>query len=399
MKRAFARVLGLVFLIGCGSDEPTGARVGAVAPGAGGTAGLGGAAGTAGAAGGTGAGIPGGNPGGPVGSPGGSGSEVCKVTTVGSGRVSPDMLIVLDRSGSMRMGGVDRWGPSVAGLKTITASLQERVSFGLMAFPGTMVDAVGGVVQIVDCTTLTDPLELIACLGQAIPQVSGGTCDAGVLNVPIAPRNAAAIATALDGMAPGGATPTAVTLQAAQAELEKFQSAPDSPSAAKYVLLVTDGAPNCGNGFGAEQDPAAVDASVAAIEAMARAGIKTYVMGYGTQSDPRLKAALDRMAVAGDTGDAQHRPIEDEQSLVATFQQITGTLLSCEFALEQTVIDKSYVKVTFDGVQLNVDDANGWVLSADRKKVTLQGTACTRAKEDGHLISVTVQCEPVAPLL
>jgi hypothetical protein len=396
MKRASARLLGFVLLIGCGSDEPTRASVGTVGAGVGG-----GAAGTAGlaagAAGGTGASAPGGLAG-AGGSPGGSG--VCKVTTVGTGRVSPDMLIVLDRSGSMRMGGVDRWAPSVAGLKTITASLEDRVSFGLMAFPGTMVDPVGGVVQIVDCSTLSDPLAILECLAGAIPQVSGGTCDAGLVNVPIGPGNAAAIATALDGMVPGGATPTAATLQAAHAELQKIQSAPDSPAAAKYVLLVTDGAPNCTNGFGgAGQDPAAVDASVAAIEAMAGQGTKTFVVGYGTQSDPQLKAALDRMAVAGDTGDTQHRPIEDEQSLVNTFQQITGSLLSCEFALDQAVADKSYVKVTFDGVQLNVDDPNGWSLSADHKKATLQGNACARAKEEGHLISVTVQCEPVAPLL
>jgi von Willebrand factor type A domain len=396
MKRALARMFGVMFLIACGSDEPTGARVNAVGAGTGGATGVGGI--TGGGAG-AGAGVPRGNPAAPAGSPGGSG--VCMATTVGTGRVSPDMLIVLDRSGSMRMDGVDRWGPSVAGLKQITASLQERVSFGLMAFPGTMADPVGGVVQIVDCTTLTDPLELVACLAGAIPQVSGGSCDAGVLNVPIAPRNAGAIASALDAMAPGGATPTAATLQAAQAELQKIQSGPDNPSAAKYVLLVTDGAPNCAGGFGgSDQDPAAVDASVAAIEAMARAGIKTFVMGYGTQNDARLKASLDRMAQAGDTGDTQHRPIEDEQSLVSTFQQITGTLLSCEFSLDQAVIDQSYVKVTFDGVQLNVGDlANGWTLSADRRKVTLQGGACARAKEDGHVIGVTVQCEPVAPLL
>jgi hypothetical protein len=325
---------------------------------------------------------------------------VCKVTTVGSGRVAPDILIVLDRSGSMRNDGVDRWGPSVAGLKTITSSLQERVSFGLMAFPGTMVDPVGGAVQIVDCTTLTDPIEFATCLTGAITQVSGGTCDAGVLNVPLGSRNAAAIATALDGMRPGGATPTAATLQAAQAELQKIQTGPDNPSAAKYVLLVTDGAPNCAGGFGgADQDPAAVEASVGAIQAMAQQGIKTYVMGYDTQSDQRLKSALDRMAQAGDTGDTQHRPIGDEQSLVSAFQQITGTLLSCEFSLDQAVADKSYVKVTFDGVQINVDDPNGWSLSADRRKVTLQGGACEMAKQDGHIISVTVQCDPVVPLL
>jgi hypothetical protein len=325
------------------------------------------------------------------------------VTTVGTGRVSPDILIVLDRSGSMRMGGVDRWGPSVAGLKTITTSLQDRVSFGLMAFPGTgMGGGMSGGTNPLDCLALTDPFALAECFANSIPAGIGGTCDAGSLNVPIVSNNAAAIAAALDAMVPNGATPTAVTLQAAHAELKKNQAGPDETGNAKYVLLVTDGAPNCsgGNmgGGGSGQDPAAVDASVAAIDAMAKEGIKTYVMGYGTQSDAMLKAALDRMAVAGDTGDTQHHPIEDEQGLVSTFQQITGVLLSCEFVLDQAVLDQSYVKVTFDGTQINPGD-NGWALSADKRKVTLQGGACEMAKQEGHTISVTVHCDPVPPLL
>jgi hypothetical protein len=200
-------------------------------------------------------------------------------------------------------------------------------------------------------------------------------------------------------MAPDGATPTAVTLQAARAELEKLVTGPDQLSSPKYVLLVTDGAPNCTNGslgLGG-QDTAAVSASVAAIQAMAQNGIKTYVLGYDTQSDATLRSALDQMARAGGTGDTAHRAIENEAGLIAAFQQITNTALACEFALEKPVLDKIYVRVVLDGKQLSVDDPNGWALSSDKRKVRLTGGACAALGGAGHILNVTVECEPVLP--
>ncbi|MFM2419989.1 MAG: hypothetical protein RL385_4712, partial [Pseudomonadota bacterium] len=73
----------------------------------------------------------------PTGRPESSGDGgTCEVHDIGHGRIAPDILIVLDRSGSMRNRGTDRWGPSVSALGTITSSLDESVKFGLMVFPG-----------------------------------------------------------------------------------------------------------------------------------------------------------------------------------------------------------------------------------------------------------------------
>jgi hypothetical protein len=364
--------------LGCGAAEESvsaaGLGVGGSIAGPGGTiAGAGtagGAGGTTGAGGGTtGAGGTGGTTGagGTLSGPGGgatgatggsSGGGVCESNTVRTARVSPEMLIVLDRSLSMQQGS--RWTPSVSGLKAITSALQADVAFGLMAFPGTS----GGNAPI-DCFALSDPQRMGECLALQDLGGSGMTCNAGSLNVPVGYNNAATIAQALDGMAPDGATPTAVTLQAARAELEKLVTGPDQLASPKYVLLVTDGAPNCTDGsLGVSgQDQAAVSASLA----------------------------------AGGTGDSAHRAIENESGLITAFQQITSTALACEFALEKPVIDKIYVRVVLDGRQLGVEDPNGWVLSPDRRKVRLQGGACTALSGAGHILNVTVECEPVLP--
>ena len=317
------------------------------------------------------------------GRPSGTGEGTCEVHTVGTGRIAPNILIVLDRSLSMKPddGSVNRWDPSVAAIKTITSNLQARVAFGLMTFSG---DGGGG--------------------GRG----GGGnlSCGAGRVNVDIEENTAGAIAQALDRIQPAGATPTAVTMQAADDYLRNYQGGPDDRPAPTYVLLVTDGAPNCTNGIPpmgnasavGSQEPAQVDATVAVIEQMAGRGFKTYVLGYDTQNDPTLRDALDRMARAGGTGDNAHRPVGDEQSLVSTFQSITGNVLGCDFVLDEPVLDASYVRVLFDGKQLNVGDANGWALSGDKRTVTLQGRACTAAKQEGHTISVSVECVPVGPL-
>jgi hypothetical protein len=315
--------------------------------------------------------------------------ELCASNTVQTTRVTPDMLIVFDRSLSMQTGS--RWLPSVSGLKSITAALQNDVAFGLMMFPGGTNNTAK-----IDCSSAANASDCRTLQGLG---GTGVTCTTGSLNVAIARGNAAAIAQALDGTRPDGATPTAQTLKAARAELQKQSASPDESAPPKYVILVTDGEPNCTNnalGNGGS-DPAAVAASVSEVQALASAGIKTYVLGYGTENNATTKAALDQVARAGGTGDSAHRPIENQAGLIAAFQQITGGAVSCDYLLEKPVSDKRYVRVTMDGEQLAADDANGWVLSGDKRKVHLQGSACSGLSVSAHLLNVTVECEPVPP--
>lgn len=305
-------------------------------------------------------------------SSGGDGaSELCDAIKLQSGRVAPDMLIVLDRSSSMRTREVNRWDPSVSGIKAFTSALDDRVNFGLMAFPGNGGAGGGG----------------------------GRSCAAGSMEVEIGPMASGAIGARLDQLELVQSTPTAATLDAAREHLIDLPMSNDGATAGRYVVLVTDGAPNCSDptrgGFGGN-DAAAVQASVQAIQRMAQQGVRTYVVGYDTQADAELKSALDMMARAGATGDDEHRAIEDEAGLIAAFQAIAKNVVTCDFRLSAPVDDPSFVKVEVGGKLVRHDHPDGWVLGADGRSLKLQGAACTSLeKTPNQTVSVEVQCEPV----
>jgi hypothetical protein len=308
-----------------------------------------------------------------------AGDEVCDAIKIPSGRVTPDMLIVLDRSTSMKNAQVNRWDPSVSGIKAFTSALDASVNFGLMAFPGSgaMAPRTGG-----------------------LRGGGGMACAAGTVEVEVGPRASAAIAARLDQLELVQSTPTASTLQAAHQALKKLAAPGDGAAPKLYVVLVTDGSPNCSNGMlggGGGDDQQAVQDSIAAIAAMAKEDIKTYVVGFGTQGDPQLKSALDAMAQAGGTGDQAHRPIEDEAGLLAAFREISKTAVTCDYELGAPVNDPTYVDVQISGNAVRYNDPDGWVLGMDRRTLTLQGAACDSLANAsvGTALSVEVKCEQV----
>jgi hypothetical protein len=377
--------------VGCsaaGDDGDRGARVG------GGSGGFSGAAGAAGAGGLSGAGAVGGAGSGAGGAAAISGN--CDEFYLDAEPGVPNFLIVLDKSGSMGgegtascgmaqtmvdcmdpanffqpacivgaiggvAGGVDRWTPSVSALKAITAMLEGQMRFGLMTYPGG-----------------TD------------------NCGVGELKVSPAYNTAAAIAAAVDGTCPGGATPTAVSLREAETVFDSLVFGPDEKQGVPYVLLVTDGEPNCAGGGQGGFGEADEQGSYEAVTALADAGIRTYVIGYDTKNDATLAGVLDEMARRGNTGDAAHRPVEDEASLVAAFTQIAATAVSCSYKLEMEPADPSFVRVKVDGAQKNYNEPNGWSLNGDT--IVLQGDACSQIQDGGtHSLDVQVTCTVVTP--
>lgn len=299
----------------------------------------------------------------------------CERINVAAEPDAANVLIVLDRSNSMYEGSpfgpptVDRWTPAVEALNAATAALDDRVDFGLMLF------------------------------------ASDSQCGAGTVEVPVGPMNASRIASALSGdprsIVQGG-TPIAASLRAAQTELASLEGK-------SYVLLVTDGAPNCASGHnglscrctGASCFANALNclddvAAVAAVEALAAADIGTYVIGYDTGE---WVDVLDRMAAAGGTGRTTHFPVGDRASLESALRDIGGSVVSCTYELETAPGNIRYVRVQVDGTDVPHEsvngDGNGWVLEGDRT-INLVGNACEDLKDgEPHDISIAVECEPV----
>lgn len=284
--------------------------------------------------------------------------ELCEKVSIGAFPREPDILIVLDRSESMDREGTTgfpvktmRWEPAVSAVKQVTQALESDVRFGLMVFPN---------------------------------EASG--CSAGLLEVPMELGTATAIAGKLQGRIPGGATPITATLRGAKNELVMSRSLPDAVSRDQYVLLITDGAPNCKDG-GQDEDSAA---AYKAVDDLLKKNIKTYVIGY----DSGKLDVLSELAKRGGTGDTKHRQVTDAVTLVAELEEISRNVVPCTYGLEKPVTDPRFVRVQVDGKSypLGVD---GWQLK-DAKSIELQPAVCS-VLQDGetHKIEIGVECEPV----
>jgi len=289
---------------------------------------------------------------------------------------TPDMLIVLDRSGSMKRDGTNRWDPSVSALKAVTSMLDDKIRFGMMMFP--------------KACPANDP----------ICTLTSPACATGALEVPIAIGAGDMIATRLDATSPNGGTPTGATLNEALTILKPEVAGPDVVTTPKYVLLVTDGQPTCPSGGGsalatAQQLADDKKLTLDAIDALLTAGAKTYVIGYDADLDPALSGALTEFAMHGGTKD--YRPVQDEQSLLTEFEKITGEVVSCSYELDMVPPDPKTVLVKLDGKQLNLKQADGWSIKG--KTVTVEGKSCALL-QDGkdHVLTVDVLCE-VVPII
>ena len=304
-----------------------------------------------------------------------SGETPCEARSVSSTPTIPEMLIVLDRSGSMNPSGnelgTDRWTGSVDAIVDVTSSFDRRIDFGLMTFPAYLPN-----------TGLLDEVE----------------CAPGAVDVAIASGSSTAIADVLGSMPADGRTPTAPSLEVALELLAQPQAADGVAARPRYVLLVTDGDPNCGSGsLGNGTDTVARQQTIAAIQALADAGIKTYVVGYQT-AGTTFAQQLDLMAAAGATGETVHRSVASGADLSASFEQVAARVISCSQTLESPVLDPSYVQVTVNGAARAFNaESDGWTLGADDRTVTLTGAACDQL-QSGATFQLEVQCAPVQVL-
>jgi Mg-chelatase subunit ChlD len=308
----------------------------------------------------------------------GKGDDVCGAHTVRSDRAIPDMLIVLDRSGSMAREGnatrTDRWSGSRDAVQEVTAMFDTSIHFGLMTFPS--AGGFGGGDQ-------------------------GRQCSAGSVNVPIGSNTASAIAQTLSPMRASGYTPTAATLEAARDVIGGPPVADQTLTSPKFILLVTDGDPNCsedwsasgGMGGIAPPDPVARTESIAAIDKLTKQGVQTFVVGFQTAGTD-FSEQLDKMAAAGGTGQKTHRSVDSGDDLAIVFQELAGRAASCSYSLAQKV-DPEYVLVSVAGKTRRYNNTeDGWTMSDDGKTVSLTGAACDAAQKGGAF-TVNVTCDPV----
>jgi hypothetical protein len=301
----------------------------------------------------------------------------------------PNLYFVIDRSGSMgepfEETITNKYRAARSAITNVLQSIGHRIRYGAAIFPSNSAPDACSPGQQVFPTVRGDPVEC------AIQGIRGPILDDFVGR--------------LSAVTPTGATPTAATLESLLPMLSALEG--DT-----YVVLVTDGAPNCNleggcsaaectlniemvsvdgrvcdetynccdpentaAGFGAYCTDGA--ASERAVSALADAGIMTYVIGLpGAEA---YAALLDRLAVAGGTargGDSDYYSVADADALEQALLDIgTGIAISCSIDLESPPEDPARVNVYFDGTVVPGDESDGWVWDGERR-IEVRGAAC-----------------------
>jgi hypothetical protein len=167
----------------------------------------------------------------------------------------------------------------------------------------------------------------------------------------------------------------------------------------KYLLLATDGEPNCANGSNSLNTPDDTGAQNA-VTAAYTAGFPTFVVGIATTSDPAATNSLNAMAVSGgeaQTGAAtQYYAVSDTATLVGVLNKILGKALSCTIPLSGVngTLDKVAVSakdVNGNTIEIMQDDTNGWSYTdATKTAIILNGDSCNNLQSvtytDFHFI-------------
>jgi hypothetical protein len=289
---------------------------------------------------------PDGGPGSTLPPSGGGTTHPCDVTVSLKLEViaqAPDVLLALDRSSSMGKpsspAGFDRkWDDLLEAINQVSLMLANRIYLGVMLVPS-----------------------------------MNQNCSPGVIDIAPAPDSGKNLKQFLDSVWLGGGTPLGPSLQNARAY---FASAPVNPHG-RYVLLATDGVPNC------DPENNATQLARTAITQLRQAGIRTFVIGYVVSGSDA--AVLDTLAAAGGTG--SHFPADSPFALAQRLEQITSdvTVVSCEYQLERGPERATDLTITIGGEEIphDPDRNNGWDYNPATRMLTFHGDACDALRTSG----------------
>jgi von Willebrand factor type A domain len=313
----------------------------------------------------------GGSSSGDIGITGSGGSANCGLYHFQPTPKNADIMMVLDRSGSMKDvpdgapsgSSTTKWQIVAPAMEQIVTATQSSISWGLKTFPEAYTDSMS------DC--------------------AGGITKA--IDVQVAAMNGGQMNSTITATTPNGkGTPTSDAVTAA-ANYLKTVGDPNP----KYLLLATDGEPDC---IGTTKDSSSADpASVTAVANALKAGFPTFVVGIAT-TKTSSNNELNMLAQAGGASVPSSNPLashyylaNDAATLQTALQAITGQISSCLFPLKDpppvpndptkagVYLGSSMAKVPYDAAK-----ANGWayVDSAD-SAIEVYGSWCSMIQADG----------------
>lgn len=299
-------------------------------------------------------------------SSGGEGPEPCQVKPTKIVPTPSDVLLVLDKSGSMSMEqwdhddspqtpNVTRWKSLHGVVEAIVTKFNKTVNFGVKLYPK------------IDAGSYED---VGACI------VNPG------VEVEIAPMNAVNVLAGIPAadFAVLGGTPIESGLAAAYTYLQALD-----PNKQRFALMVADGeiSKTCKGEVYKE--------ALGLVKGAYNMGIPTYVVGIDV--DPMVSADLASLATAGGKTNPNNPQgfyeTTSQIELQAALQQIVDDTLSCvidvdpepsEPELFQVWIGKSQVAAAGDCAK-----DSGWVWTKPHAQIELCGQACLDLKKSGEV--------------
>jgi hypothetical protein len=316
----------------------------------------------------------------------------------------PNLYFVVDRSGSMAdpLPGstYSKYENARIAISVMLRAVGHRVKYGASVFPA-----------------FANP-DGCASGMQVFPTEAGDppTYAASAKNGPVLQD----LLDRLGSTAPSGGTPTAATLKDLEPTI--FGLAGKKT----YVVLMTDGAPNCNAALSCDPDQCIpniehesigstkceaplnccdarqvgeagigycvdADATAAAVAEYESAGIDTYVVGM--PGSEQYSALLSRLAVVGHTARAGTTPyyaVSDTNELSDALKAIGAHVaITCDLPLVAAPENAGYVNVYFDGQAVPFDASNGWQWTSDQTSVQFVGAACDTLSS-GNVLNVQV---------
>ena len=286
--------------------------------------------------------------------------------------VVPNVMIVFDKSGSMEedldgdcplfeddetqcdypphgsspdpnpaFDAPDKWSVASDAMDSILTSHGPRVRFGLVTFS------------------------------------SDNNCGAGNVRVDVGPTTEADIQSTIASSSPRGSTPIRSTLQ----NLVGHPGLQDT-TRTNYVLLITDGQETC-----SDNAPSGAARNLF----QQTPSVKTFVVGFGGGVDA---GELDDIAEEGGTARAtspKYYQADNAAELQAALDSILGTVLSCQYQLDQVPEDLADLYVYADGVEVGRDptQTEGWDYDAASGTLTFYGQIC-QDLQDGSVTDLNI---------
>jgi hypothetical protein len=190
------------------------------------------------------------------------------------------------------------------------------------------------------------------------------------MEVPVGADTAGDINTQIDKATLSLSTPTAAAINAATDYLKTV-----TDTNKKFILLATDGEPNCGSSsvdggaYGwAGSDVTGASSAAAAAKA---AGFPVYVVGIG----PNL-ANLTALAQSGGTTD--YYPVASPDQLAQALSSIGKAVGSCSFQSKEAPPDPENVAVYVNKQLVEKGASDGWKYGGSAQEIMLTGSYCDR---------------------